>query len=416
MSSSFESEFFENNRRRLRILFKGTAPIVLTANGVIQSGADMTFPFRQDSNFWYLTGIDEPDAILVMDKSKEYIILSEDYVHRAKFDGALTPEQIATISGVADVLDYKAGWARLNLRLKKIKHLATLAVSPPYIKHYGFYTNPARATLVEQIKSVNASIELLDLKQHLTVLRMIKQPDELHAIKRTIAVTAKTLTTVTKKSWTNSTTEQEIDNELLYQFRKHGADKLAFDNVVAGGKHTTTIHHIPGYATLPKNGLLLLDVGAEVSHYAADISRVYAIGKPSKRTQQVYTHVREVLEQALGMLKPGIIHSKFEEDVEQAVGEKLRQLGLIKTIDRQSVRRYFPHYTSHQLGLDAHDPSDYDKTLLPNMVLAIEPGIYIPEEGIGVRIEENILITPTGIKVLTSGLSRDLLSLTIKPV
>ncbi len=114
------------------------------------------------------------------------------------------------------------------------------------------------------------------------------------------------------------------------------------------------------------------------------------------------------------MLKPGVLLQQFEEDMMNYVGEKLRELGLIKSIDKDSVRRYFPTYTSHHLGLDAHDAADSDKPLAPNMVLAVEPGIYIPEEGIGIRIEENIVITPTGARVLSGRLSRDIMSLTMK--
>ena len=416
MSRYFTAEFFVRNREQLQILFSGKAPIVLSANGLLQSSADMTFPFRQDRNFWYVTGVDEPDAILVMDKGKEFIILSEDHEHRARFEGAMTAEQISQASGVAEVLSHKDGWARLTPRLKKVKHIATLAASPPYVQYYGFYTNPARSTMIAKIKGINQAIELLDLKQHFGTMRMIKQPQELDAIRAAIEVTAKTLKSVSSKAFLPQTTEADIDNELRYQFRKKGADGLAFDNVVAAGGNAAIIHHIQNQTPLPKNGLLLLDVGAEVDHYAADITRVYSVGRPTKRMQQVFDLAVDALEQAISMLKTGVLPQKFEEEMVHVVGEKLRILGLIKTIDKESVRKYFPTYTSHHLGLDAHDASDRDAPLAPNMVLAVEPGIYIPEEGIGVRVEENVLITKDGCEVLTSRLPRALTSLTIKEV
>ncbi len=408
METFFGSEFFAGNRQKLRTLFAGTAPIVITANGLLQRSSDDTFPLRQDRNFWYLTGIDEPDAILVMDKSREYLILSEEHVHRMRFDGAQSIDDIVKISGITEVLDNKTGWQQLKYRVKKVKHLATLAASPAYVPFYAFYSNPARATLIGKMKDINSSIELLDLTKHLNKMRITKQPIELEAIGKAIAITEKTLKSVSRKTWTDQNTELDIDRELKNQFSRHGADDLAFNNVVAAGSNTAVIHHKPDMTKLPKNGLVLLDVGAEYDHYAADISRVYAFGNPTKRMRQVFSCAQAALEQALDMLKPGLIHRQFEDAMEHVVGEKLRELGLIKTIDRESVRKYFPTYTSHQLGLDAHDTHDYDSRLEEGMVLAVEPGIYIPEEGIGIRIEDDVLITAKGVKVLSNGLPRTL--------
>lgn len=414
MSERFGPAFFRQNRETLRHLFTGKAPIVLTAHGVLQSGADMTFPFRQDRNFWYVTGIDEPDAILVIDKAKDYIILSEDHSHRAKFDGALSPAEILAISNVDEVLEHKAGWEQLKKRLKKVKHVATLAASPAYVPYYGFYTNPARARLIKAIKEINPVMDTLDLKEHFATMRMIKQPPELEAIQYAIRITSKVIRSVTNKAWAAATTESQLDNELLYQFRKQGADGLAFDNVVATGMHTATIHHRSGSTSLAKQQLLLLDVGAEVDHYAADISRVFALGRPSKRLRQIYEYTVEALNEALTLLAPGLAYSQFEKEMEHIVGEKLRALGLISVIDKESVRKYFPTFTAHHLGLDAHDASSLEKAFEPNMVLAVEPGIYIPEEGIGIRVEENVRITAQGNEVLTARLSRELKSLTIQ--
>jgi len=414
MGAQFTSEFFEANRRKLQSLFTGKAPIVLTAHGLLQRSSDETYPFRQDRNFWYLTGIEEPDAILVIDKAKEYLILSEDHPHRVRFDGALDYEALAQVSGIEEVLDAKVGWSRLQSRLKKVKHVATLAASPAYVPFYGFYANPSRATLIERIKDVNSRIELLDLRQHLTQMRMVKQPLELDAIKQAIAITERSIKATMKKAWSEQATEIDIANELSAQFKKNDADDLAFDSVVSFGAHTVAIHHRPDRTVLGKQDLVLLDVGAESNHYAADISRVFSAAKTSKRTRQVFAAAHEALQQALTMLKPGLTHQKFETDMEQVVGEKLRELGLIKTIDRESVRKYFPTYTAHQMGLDVHDVHELEKPLLENMVMAVEPGIYIPEEGIGIRIEEDVRITENGIELMTNALPQDLVSLTMK--
>ncbi len=415
MSGAFTSSFFKGNRDNLRAMFAGTAPIVLAANGLVQSSSDSTFPFRQDSNFWYLTGLNDPDLVLVLDRTKEYLILPHRERVQELFSGAFDNQQLSATSGIEMIVDNKTGWKQLESRLKKVKHIATLAPLPAFVDTHGFYTNPARAVLLERVRSSNSSIEVLDLRQHLAALRMVKQPIELLAIKQAIAVTTKTVKRVfLSRSLLARATEQAIENELTYNFRKLGADGAAFDSIVASGANSCVIHHSPQASVLEPSGVLLIDVGAEVNHYAADISRTYYIGRPSKRLRQVYEATIDVHTYARSLLKPGVIIRTYEKEIEKYMGEKLRELGLIKTIDHESVRQYFPHATSHHLGLDAHDAADYDKPLQSDMVLAVEPGIYIPEEGIGIRIEDNVLITPDGNKVLTAGLSRELQSLTIR--
>jgi Xaa-Pro aminopeptidase len=151
--------------------------------------------------------------------------------------------------------------------------------------------------------------------------------------------------------------------------------------------------------------LLLIDVGAEFNHYAADITRTIAVSdKVSKRQRQVYESVHDVQQFAFGLLKEGLELRSYEEQIEHYMGEQLRVLGLISTIDKESVRKYYPHSTSHFLGLDPHDVGDYTLPLQENMVITVEPGIYIPEEGIGVRIEDDVVITKESYRNLSDNL------------
>jgi len=402
MESHFTAEFFVNNRKKLRTLFTGTAPIVLTANGLLQRNSDVTFPFRQDSSFWYLTGIDEPDLILVMDKDKEYLIMPHRTDMQAVFDGAIESDQLTACSGIQTVFDHKTGWKQLDTRLKRVKHIATLAAAPPYITKHGFYVNPARANLIKRLKELVPNAELLDLRPHVTRLRMVKQTPELDAIKQAIAITTTTLKEVTAKL-SQYQYEYEVEAAITAGFRRRGADH-AYQPIVASGANACTLHYVANNSALDAKKSLLIDVGAEVDHYAADITRSYALSKPNKRLQSVFNAVLEVQAFASSSLKPGILMKDYEHAVEQFMGEKLRALGLIKTIEREAVKRYYPHATSHFLGLDVHDVADYDRPLEANMVLTVEPGIYIAQEGIGVRIEDNVMISQKGIKVLSSGL------------
>jgi Xaa-Pro aminopeptidase len=402
----FPADFFINNRQKLRELFSGTAPIVLTAHGQLQSNGDISFPFRQESSFWYLTGIDDPDVVLVLDKAKEYLILPERGVSRVAFDGVLDQAVLSSISGIQTVLDEKNGWKQLGARLKKVKHVATLAASPAYVEQLGMYTNPARAELIRKLKSFNPELELLDLREHLTRLRMIKQEIELEAINEAISATIGAIKRISQPSLLGKyTNEYEVEADIIREFRRLGLHN-AFSPTIAAGSSAVTIHHTDSVSPIEQNVLMVVDVGAEVCHYSADITRTLAIGKLTPRQQAVYASVYEVQEYAISLLKPGAVLKTYEKQVETFMGEKLRELGLIKTITTEAVRHYYPHAASHFLGLDTHDSGIYNEPLVPNMVVTCEPGIYIPEEGIGVRIEDDILITKVGNQNLSARLPR----------
>jgi Xaa-Pro aminopeptidase len=410
MESHFSSAFFTLNRQRLSQLFAGTAPVVLSANGLLQRGSDNTYTFSQEANFWYLSGINEPDLILVMDKSSEYLIVPNRSASRETFDGAIDHEALSKISGIKTIYDENEGWSKLRSKLKKVKHVATVGRPEPYIETYGFYTNPARATLVEKIKSYNSQIKFLDLNQHLSRLRMIKQLPEIEAITRAINITSSAIKEVTRPSKLSKYNyEYEIEADLTRGMRRRGADQHAFEPIIAGGRRACTLHNVSNNARLNSSDLILIDTGAEFEHYAADITRTYSLsGKATKRQQSVYNAALEVHDYAISLLKPGVLIKDYEQKVENFMGEKLRELGLIKIIDKENVRQYYPHATGHFLGLNVHDTGDYNLPLEPGVVLTVEPGIYIPEENIGVRIEDDILITTTNNKVLSGNLSHSL--------
>jgi Xaa-Pro aminopeptidase len=207
--------------------------------------------------------------------------------------------------------------------------------------------------------------------------------------------------------------EYEIEADLTRGFRRRGAMGHAFEPIVAGGERACTLHNVANNGQLSSDELLLLDVGAEVRHYAADITRTYSIGTPSRRQQAVFDAVLEVQQFAFSLLKPGALLKENEQQIEQFMGEKLRELGLIKNIEHDEVRKFYPHSTSHFLGLNVHDIGDYSRPLEPGMVLTVEPGMYIPDEKIGVRIEDDVLITDDGYEILTDRLPRSLGSSTI---
>jgi Xaa-Pro aminopeptidase len=168
------------------------------------------------------------------------------------------------------------------------------------------------------------------------------------------------------------------------------------------------LHNTANEAPLSADELIVADVGAEVEHYAADLTRTISLRPPTRRQQAVHAAVLEAQEYAMSLLKPDVMLREYEQQIEHFLGEKLRELGLIKTITHENVRAFCPHATSHFLGLNVHDIGDYDRPLEPGIVLTVEPGIYIPDESIGVRIEDDILITEKGVKNFSRKLSREL--------
>jgi Xaa-Pro aminopeptidase len=402
MTSYFTNEFFAGNRAALRRRTQAGVPIVVAANGLLQRGADSAYPFSQDASFWYLTGIEEPDVTLVIDGDDEFLIVPVREANRETFDGAIDIEAMKHRSGIDKVVDEAAGWKHLDALLTKHKRVATPAAAPHYIQAHGLYANPARARLLERIQQHVEEPSVIDIRTDLAQLRMIKQPAELKALQAAIEITADTLneslTATALKAYTH---EYEIEAEISRGFRRRGASGHSFEPIVASGKRACTLHNVTNNAELMSGDLLVCDVGAEVEHYAADITRTVSLGPATARQKAVYQAVAEVQEFALGLLKPGTTLRDYEDKVARRMGAQLKQLKLIKAATKDTVRQFFPHATTHFLGLNVHDVGDYTKPLSAGVVLTCEPGLYIKAEGIGVRIEDDVLITETGNKVLS---------------
>ncbi len=395
--------FFVNNRKSLRKNFGGTAPIVITSGGLLQKSLDVGFPFHVDNNFFYLTGVSQPDLVLVMDGAKDYIIVPSRSEKEQVFDGQINIEEILVRSGVSQVYVGDDGWKRLSRKIKRVKHVALL--EPSEEKLMGMYANPARADLVTRIKTINQDIALLDVRPILAKMRQIKQPYEVEAIQEAVDATSK-LFRLIKRRLSSFEGESDVMAEVLH-FATSNQLELSYDPVIAGGKNALTLHYTKNNSQISSKQALLLDIGLKTSGYCADITRVYC-AKPTKRMKQIHQQVIEIQDYAISLLKPGVLLQDYENSILHFVGEKLRELGLISSITPEVLREYYPHSTSHFLGLDVHDVADYTKPLEPGMVLTVEPGIYVSEEGIGVRIEDNVLITENGAKVLSHKLPREL--------
>ncbi len=387
----FNTEFYKNNRQRL-LDECGDALVIIAGNGLLQRVGDVNYSFRQDSNFLYLTGISEPDLLLVMHPKNniEFIIEPDKDEIAVIFDGDSNADEIIQTSGIGPTMSESEGWAYIKKHASAQKVYFNL---PSETKVRGLFTNPGRQAAFGRLNELSPNIE--DVRPILASLRMIKQDQEIAALTKAVEITKSALKKVEAGIEANLN-EKDLLRDLNMHFMQQGVTH-SFAPMVQGGNNATTLHYDKNNQKLQNNGAVLLDVGAEYEGYAADISRTYIKGS-NKRAQQVIDSVRTVQEKVIAQVRPGVTWKELSETSLKLITIELKNLGVIN--DAKEAQTYFPHAIGHFLGLDVHDVGDYARALEAGMVITVEPGIYIPKEGIGVRIEDDILVTETGAKVL----------------
>lgn len=400
----FSSDFFARNRARLIDSLPAMTICIIAANGLVQRTNDVAYPFRQDSNFWYLTGLDKPNLTLVLTGTQSFLVVLDQADHHDIFDGVVDVKVLKNTSGVDAVYGEDEGWARIAKLLQGSKKIGVLGPPPQYDEFHGLYTNPARIRIVERLKTLTRR-KLIDIRSNIARLRIVKTSSEIQAIEQAIAISSEAFQVVYKKL-SHLKTETEVQQVLESVFVGYGVQH-AYQPIVAAGKNACTIHYIDNNKPLKDSDLLLIDAGAEFNNYASDITRTYVIGSLSKRQRAVADAVIDVQDFAFSILKPGVLIKEYELLVEEYMGKVLKSIGLISVLERGAIRKYYPHATSHFLGLDTHDVGDYQRPLEPGMVLTVEPGIYIPDESIGIRIEDNVVVTRDGVRNMTQRLPRD---------
>jgi Xaa-Pro aminopeptidase len=394
-----EASFYAHNRRRLIQQLKPSSLVALAGFGAMQRAGDEAFEFKQESNFWYLSGIAEPDWMLFIDvdSGEEWLIAQELNMYKRAFLGGLTAERASQASGIANIVEKREGKELLHKLLAKKRHVYTLL--PQSTRVYGFQQNTAN---YRKLRTELRGKDIIDVRLPLAKLRAIKQPEELKAIQAAVDITIDGIEAVLKEI-RQYKTENEIDARLYYEFRRRGAVH-GFDPVIASGTKTCILHN-PS-SNDPINHSLLIDVGARVNNYTADITRTVPIEAPSQRWIEVYEAVERMHDQFLELLKPG---APARDALKQAyifIGEEMRSLGIIDKVklDYTSVFKYMPHAVGHGLGVDTHDPLGRPETFQENMVITDEVGVYLPDEGFGIRIENDIVITRDGARNMVARL------------
>lgn len=372
------------------------------AYSAIQRSGDTAFRFHQESHFWYLTGIEAPDWQLVINESTSYLIAPElDHIHEI-FNGSLSFEDAKKISGVDIVLSHNEG-VKLIHNLAQDRNIVYSLGPDPYAEHYNFSLNPAPIMLHQKLTDLFK--EVVDCRKELARMRAIKQPEEIEVMREAVKLTIEAFGAI-KPRLAEIQYEYQVEAEFSYYFQSRGTEGHAYDPIVASGKNACTLHYVANNDQLSDGELLLLDIGARVEGYAADITRMYAVGTPTKRQVAVHAAVERAHHKIIALLKPDLRVDEYSKAVDVIMKDVLQSLGLLG--EPKDYRTYFPHAISHGLGIDVHDSLGSPEKFLPGMVLTVEPGIYIPEEGIGVRIEDDILITKDGHENLSAALPTSL--------
>lgn len=395
-----KAEFFSKNRGVLAARIKGGV-LVCTAHTKMQLAADITAPFKQESNFYYLTGITDPDWTLVLDaaRGKSYLVAPDVSDVARVFEGALSDKDALAISGVDEVLSARDMDAKLR-ELARVHAMVHALGRDPHAKHYDFTLNPAPQNLWRKLERIFTSV--IDVRSELESTRAIKQPEEIAAHRRAIKLTTNAFMHA-KNHMNDYKYEYEIEADFTHAFRRAGA-MHAYTPIVASGAHANTLHYTKNAARLRKGQLVLIDIGACSDGYAADITRTYAHGDVPKRARDLHAAVVHAHRQIIALLRPGLSVSEYLAKVDDIMVHACIELGLLRDTADERYRTYFPHAISHGLGLDVHDSLGRPTEFMPNMLVTVEPGIYVPEWNAGVRIEDDILITARGAENLSKSL------------
>lgn len=404
-------DLFTQNRARLAAKIPSGGMCILHSNWETPRNGDAYFSFRQQSDLFYLTGIDQEDTIFVSfpdcpnPQFREFVFVKETNEHIAVWDGArLTPQQVFERSGISSVFWYHEFWQTIHA---VILMSDTIWVNLNENDRFNNKAPYANLWLTKELKDKYPAHTFKRIAPILSRLRMEKSQIEIDLLKEAISITKKGLYRALNFI-KPGVMEYEVEAEIIHEFIKNKSKGFAFDPIIASGSSACVLHYIENNKILKDGDLLLLDFGAEYANYNGDCTRCIPVnGTFSKRQKEVYDAVLSVHNYAKSILSPGQTLPEYHAKVCSFTNEKLVELGLFTTQEiknnPKSYLKYFMHGTSHHLGLDVHDVMHRFEPIPENSVLTIEPGIYIPEEGIGVRIENDVWLREGQIIDLMEG-------------
>lgn len=401
------ADLFVQNRARFATMLKPGAMAIINSNDEMPRSADLNFVFRQNSDLFYLTGIDQEQTTLVVFPDcpvaghKEVLFVRRTNEHIAVWEGhKYTKDEAKAQSGIQTIYWYDEFYT--------VMHRLIIAASAIY---YNTNENNRFASEVEyrdlrllkELKSKYPTHQYERCAPLLTSLREIKSDIEVEVIKHACSITEKALRRVLA-FMKPGVTEYEVEAEIIHEFIKNRANGHAYSPIIASGANACVLHYNANNQECKDGDLVLMDFGCEYGNYASDLTRTIPVnGKFSPRQKDVYNAVLRVMKKAKAMLVPGNTFTEYNKEVGLAMEEELIGLGLLNAdeVAKQDpaaplYKKYFMHGTSHFMGLDVHDNGNYNNPFKAGMVFTCEPGIYIPEESIGIRIENDILVTNNG--------------------
>jgi len=399
-----KNQLFTENRKKFSAQLKPNTISIFNSNDVMPTNADGTMPFRQNNDLFWLSGIDQEESVLVLfpdNDEKEILFLKETNEHIAIWEGAkLTKEQALKTSGISSVY-----W--LSEMEEKLKELINKS-SGVYINK-NIHSRSASEVQTRDDRFRNMITKKFSVKEILEVapimheLRSIKSSTEIVLIQNACNITEKGVRRILPFI-KPGVTEYEIEAELMHEFLRNRSSGFAYQPIIGSGRDSCVLHYIENNKECKDGDILLMDFGAEYANYASDLTRTVPVnGRFSERQKAVYNSVLHVMKEATKMLAPGTIFKEYNQEVGRIMESELIKLGLLDKHDvmkqdpkKPLFRKYFMHGTSHYLGLDVHDVGNFDWPMKEGMVFTCEPGIYILEEELGIRLENDILVTKNG--------------------
>ena len=406
MNNPISNRLFIRNRANLAAQLPSKSVAVFTANEPMPRNGDEFYPFRQQSDFFYLTGINEENAFLLIapdypDETMREILFIEPYDEvKATWQGEMLDAKQATeLSGIKTVKGSDAFWMTLN-DIVFSGYGETIFLNSYEYPKYECNTETIQRRFVKKVKSLYPMHNYGRTAPILNALRMVKSEDEIAITQQACNITAKAFRRCleTVKPGMH---EYEVQAEIEYIFKQNNASGHAYAPIIAEGKNACCLHYSKNQSRLNDGDLLLFDIGCELKNYSSDLSRTIPInGKFTPRQAECYNAVLRVMKEITKLYRPGGTINLINETTHRLMEQEMIKLGLFtaedvkhQDPDKPLERKYLMHGMSHHIGLDVHDSIDKFKPFEPGMILTCEPGIYIREEGIGIRIENDLLIT-----------------------
>jgi Xaa-Pro aminopeptidase len=394
--------YFQKNRQALGNLLAEGSLVILAAGRPPIRTADEHYRFLANRNFFYLTGIEQEGALLVMRREfgatrSLLFIPGQDAMHERWNGRRITRTEAADRSGMSDI-QYLEGFDGLLADL--------LATQTNRIWLDSAADNAQAHGLKQRLSDEYPQIEQSDLSPLLIQLRMVKQPVELDLIRAAANLTGEGILAMLR-ACRPGIREYHLWSEFQYTLSQAGCLEPAFASIVAAGKNALCLHYSQPMDTIQDGDLIQIDVGATVGGLCADLSRAFpANGRFTARQRSLYELVRQCQETAFATIRPGIRLAQINEACQATARDGLLRLGVLT--EEQPVKEYFWHGVSHHLGLDVHDVANKEALLKPGMVLTVEPGIYIPEWGEGMRLEDDVVVAEDGCHLLSAGIPREM--------